>query len=356
MRLKHALAMLSLLLWLAMQHLNASAIEVSLVDFERKPKQLILIGTDAVSAKVEWARANGIGALRINFSNDDERRFFGIEMPLKVKVSGNSLVLVYRSKLSQADILRACIIAFDGFGNAWFKRTLPLPITNEFVESRISLSGFTPAAFARHPERGFSINNISKLWVGFIVDGKSSGTVELSRISLTDEPYKPTEPLPVPLVGNWRLVKDPAVKAQLSLIHDGTPPMPCMKVEFLFPIGRHMYLLPIIPVVHESELSDYKALQFTYRAELPDGISGLLVCLWEKDGSQYYADPSPPASQEWRTVTIPFSAFKLGGWSSDENGQLDLNQVESIVIGAHGTAKGKDGSGFIIARALKFVP
>jgi len=85
----------------------------------------------------------------------------------------------------------------------------------------------------------------------------------------------------------------------------------------------------------EAEWGGYRGLQFTYKATLPAGnptLQGLLVSLHERDGSQYYASPAPPPAADWKTMTIPFTSFKLGEWSKDENGRLDVDQIASVSI------------------------
>jgi hypothetical protein len=106
----------------------------------------------------------------------------------------------------------------------------------------------------------------------------------------------------------------------------------------------------------EAELEGYKGLRFTYKAQVPKGINGLLVMLRESDGTQYCATPPPQATEDWKTVTIPFDAFKKGGWCKDENDQLDLDQIGSISIGVHGTTTEKTGKGFIMTKEIQFVP
>ncbi len=330
----------------------AHAAEVQLIEFGRHQKGLLRVG-----AGIHRVEMVGTKALRISFSNASNMgRFFGIEVSVKpANQQFKSLVAVYRFTLTNGKPPRLCFVAFDAADNSWFKSAQPISPTDEPKEARLSLAGFNPTAFTRNADVPFSIGRIQRLWAGFIADGGSSGVIELYKLSLSDEPYKPTQPITIQLTGNWRLIKDPAVVGQLALVREGTPPKQCMRFEFTFPIGRHMYALPVIPI-YDVNLAEYSALQFTYRAKLPEGINGLLICLWESDGSQYYAEPAPPPSSDWHTVTIPFSAFKLGGWSKDENERLDLEQVDNIVIGVHGTAKGKDGTGFIIACDLNFVP
>ena len=127
-----------------------------------------------------------------------------------------------------------------------------------------------------------------------------------------------------------------------------------MKLEFNFVGGRHMYLTPTIPVP-AAELDGYTGLQFTYKATLPDGIEGLLVMLTES-GGQYMATPMPGPSEDWVTITIPFADFELGSWSKDDNGQLDLGRINSIIIGTHGGATGDGGDGLIMVSDIEFAP
>ena len=76
----------------------------------------------------------------------------------------------------------------------------------------------------------------------------------------------------------------------------------------------------------------------------------------EPGDAQYYADPAPPATDEWKTVTLPFATFKLGDWTKDENSRLDLDQIISVIIGLHGTAEADSASGAIWAADIEFVP
>ena len=70
-----------------------------------------------------------------------------------------------------------------------------------------------------------------------------------------------------------------------------------------------MYMVPGVPV-GDVEVEGYRALKFTYKAELPDGLKGLLVTLLESSGGQYVADPPPPASADWTTIEIPVAKLK----------------------------------------------
>jgi hypothetical protein len=126
-------------------------------------------------------------------------------------------------------------------------------------------------------------------------------------------------------------------------------------VEFNFSGGRHMYMVPSVNAP-AADLGGYSGLELTYRASLPEGIDGLLLMLGEQGGAQYYADPPPPAAADWTTLTVPFSAFRLGSWTQDANGSLDLDRVQSIAVGVHGTAAGEGGPGVLYVTGLRFVP
>ena len=78
--------------------------------------------------------------------------------------------------------------------------------------------------------------------------------------------------------------------------------------------------------------------------------------LLESSGTQYCAQPAPPATEEWKTITIPFKQFVRGSWSKDENDHLDLNEVRNVAIGMHGTAKATPAVGTIMVCDVQFVP
>ena len=60
----------------------------------------------------------------------------------------------------------------------------------------------------------------------------------------------------------------------------------------------------------------------------------LLAILREQDGSEYICDTGRPLGAAGKNRTfVPISRFKLAGWSKDENGQLDLSQVNEIRLG-----------------------
>jgi hypothetical protein len=209
------------------------------------------------------------------------------------------------------------------------------------------------AAFSTNAGEDVAWDQVDRLWFGFLADGKGAGSFAITKIVLTSEPYRPTEPVSVfePNASRWSVSADSAVKKQLSTVKDDKGTV--LKMAFTFPGGRHMYLVPSQPVP-EIELGAYKGLRFTYKAVLPKG-PGLLVCVNE-GGGQFVATPTPTATGKWQSVTVPFADFKLAAWSKPKDTKLDVDAISAITFGTHGTASGKGGSGEILLRNIEVVP
>jgi hypothetical protein len=83
------------------------------------------------------------------------------------------------------------------------------------------------------------------------------------------------------------------------------------------------------------DLSEAAALQF--ETWLPAGqktSAQLLVLLHERGGATYLANSGRSlAGDEHATTFVPWSSFRLAGWSKDADGALDTSQVESLSIG-----------------------
>ncbi|MCD6352563.1 MAG: hypothetical protein J7M26_10625, partial [Armatimonadetes bacterium] len=282
------------------------------------------VAATGVKVKLEAnpGAAAGQARLRLTFDKTEAaRRFVAIERPLHGMPSGTrALQLRWRLKLDGDAQVRPAILIFEKGGGAWYKVAAPLEPSAEFKDVRLSVTGLHLAGFSTDASGKLEFGNLEKLWLGAVVDGAGKGTLELSDIRLTSEPYKPSEPLIITGgsrgPGRWSVAKDPAVQAKLTTPKEGPKGGPCMKFDIVFPPGRHMYALPRVEVP-PADLEGYRALRFSFIALLPPGIKTMLVSLYERDGSQYYVQPE--GSREWKTVTIPFSDFKLGGWSRDEN-------------------------------------
>ncbi len=297
--------------------------------------------------------------LSVNFTKaGEERRLLALEAPLRQPPSEVKALSVHCTvHMTQGDAPRLALIAFEKDGGAWF-RVSPAPMqTGELTEARLPLASFRRAAFAQDDDQDLRWEQVGKLWLCLAFDGRARGQLILGSAVLTSEPYRPTQALKVTNdgPGDWSVSHDRAATAKLSTPPEAPGGKPSMRLDYAFPGGRHMYVVPSVQL-GEIELEGYKALRFACKGALPEGIDGLLVMLIERDGTQYYADPPPQVSGEWRTVTVPFDRFQRGGWSQDDNDRLDLNDVGRVAIGLHGTASKTQGKGTIWVANVQFVP
>lgn len=322
---------------------------------------LRLAAVSSMTAKLEKKTPadNGKAAIAVAFrKTDDQRRLLALEAQPKVSPAGaKAVVLRCRVNLSQGDSPRPALVLFDRSGGSWYKVAPNQVSRGSFAEIRISVQGLRRTAFSGEGTGELEWDRLAKVWVGLVLEGPAEGRFELSEARFTSEPYKPSGPLRVTGdgAGTWSVGNDPAARVSLTTPNEGPGDKPCMKLDFQFPGRRHMYAVPStpLPVV---ELEGYGGLRFTYKATLPQGLAGLLVMLGERNGAQYFVDPPPPASADWTTVTIPFANFRLGTWSKDSNGKLDLEEVDRVMIGVHGTAAEDVGNGTIWATDIEFVP
>ncbi|MFA0743820.1 MAG: hypothetical protein LASZOEIN_000601 [Candidatus Fervidibacter sp.] len=303
---------------------------------------------------VRWKRMGG--RLVINFSKlGEERRLLLLETTQPQISKAKSVDIRYCLRLVRDGRLRFAVLAYGDAGGVWFKIVQPVEGVDEEVDWRIPLSGLKPAAFSTL-QTDPDIAKIRKLQVGLVLDGICEGVWEIESISLSSKPFKPTKPIVVPISPQAKLslAHDPAAKVRTEIVKEGPEGKWCWKTEFVIPGGRHMYVLPSL-IMPDADLTGYSGLQLTYRANLPSGIKALLIILVEHDGSHYYTDWIATPSGERRTLVIPFSEFRLGGWSQDENGRLDLDQIGSVIVGMHGTASESEGRGSIWVASIAFV-
>lgn len=322
------------------------------------PASLELVPAGGVTA--ELARLGpdqGGPAVRVTYDKaGDERRLLALELRLgsPLKVCG-AVGLHYRLAPAEGTVVRLAALVWERDGSAWFRSSNPVAASAEPRECRLSLQGMRQAAFSTDTSGQLEWEQVERVWVGFVVDGKGKGSFELSKVTLTGEPYRATESVSLfrPDPAQWSVGADPAVKGYTTEAVE-VEGAPCLRLRFRFPGGRHMYFVPA-QALTELEYSAYEGLRFTYRASLPGGLSGLLVCVVES-GGQFVATPAPVASGDWESVTVPWSAFPLGAWSKDDNGRLDVDAIERVCVGAHGTAQGDGGDGEIIIRDIEAVP
>ena len=319
---------------------------------------LKLVQLGGIEAKLDRVADADAGkpALKVSFKKADEpRRLVALEgRPAKSAAGAKALIARYRLTLKTGEA-RLALVTWDASGNAWYRTGSEPAKTGAFTDGRVAAGSPRPASFNQEPALEFSWDDIERVWVGLVIDGAAEGTFELSAARLTDEPYRAAEPLVLKFADTklWGVGQDPAVTSELTVANEGPNGEPCTKLAFTFPGGKHMYLVPSM-ALPQSDLEGYSALEITYQAQLPPGIQGLLLMLGES-GGQFMVEPMPAPSEKWITATIPFADFKLGAWSKDDNGVLDLDRVQNIMIGTHGASTG-GGPGLIMVSDVRFVP
>lgn len=307
----------------------------------------------------EYYDRAGRMAVRAEFAKTGaERRLLALEtVPSGKSRDARALILECRLALQQGAAPRLAFVGFDWDDGAWYTLGRPLRPSKEFVEVRLPVSRLKQAAFSQDKDGRFNHDGMRRSWIGLVLDGAAQGVFEVRRVELTSAPYRPAQPLRVTGsgAGAWHPAQDPAVRSTLTTPAEGPDGKPCMKYEWTQPGGRHMYAIPHVSLPDE-EAEGYQALRFTYKAILPKGIGHLFVALHEAGGAQYYTDELAPASAEWKTLTIPFARLKLGSWSKDDNGRLDLEQIASVSIGCHGTAADPLSKGTVWVAHIELVP
>lgn len=287
-----------------------------------------------------------------------ERRLLAISAkPAAAPVGAKALQVSYDLALASGTAPNLALIVFDGKGGSWYRIGEKL-VTGQPTVARIPVTSLRPTAFSESAQPEPDWTQVAYLWLGFVAEGDVKGVLNLTEAKFTNETYKPSQPLRVipEGAGKWSVGQDPAVKSTLTTPNEGPDGKPCMKYEFTVPTGRHMYCIPSV-ALPAVDLEGYTALRFTYKAVIPEGMGGLLVTLGERTGSAYYAEPAPPPSADWTTITIPFSSFKLATWTKDENGRLDIGDLSAVSIGCHGGARqGTEAFGVIYVCDPQFVP
>ena len=305
--------------------------------------------------------ATSAGTLKVTFAKEGtERRFIALAAEVKgVSFIPQALEASCALTLSEgkASDVRPGLLLYEKDGGAWFKLGRPLAASGTATDARFSVQSFREAAFSEDTNTQLDWKDVERAWFGLVVDGKVNAEFELRRLVLTSAPFRPTKPLSVfqPDAKAWSMAADSAVTHKLVSAQNGPGNIPCTRLTFTFPGGRHMYVTPS-QAFPENEVSAYAGLRLTYKASLPEGIDGLLVLLSEQGGGQYYPARLPAASETWTTADIPFSAFKHASWTKDANGRLDLDLINRIVVGAHGQAKGKGGDGTVSIVDIQLYP
>ncbi|NCO42588.1 MAG: hypothetical protein AUJ96_02630 [Armatimonadetes bacterium CG2_30_66_41] len=330
----------------------AAAVSVPLQDFQ-------LPQLSGLTARLEATRQGTPDAVRIVFDKDDPQRrmLFVRAKPTGAAPGARAVAFRYRLQLDRPARARFAALVREADGESWVKVARPAELATEWTVARVSVAAMRPTDFSPLASGTIEWGTVRWVCLGLVLDGSAKGTLEISEARLTDEPQHPTAPLRLTGEGPgaWTLHKDAAAQGTLTTPNEGPVGQPCLKVEFTFPGGRHMFCTNSLPMP-SVDLEGYRALRLTYKATPPPGISGLLVLLSEDSGACYRADPMPTPSAEWKTSTIPLDQFRLAEWTQDPDGTLDMEKVVSVWVGAHGVAAGAGGAGTLSVCDLELVP
>lgn len=317
-----------------------------------------LVGLPGVKATAAAECPAGVAFSAAFAKATEERRLLAVTGVVEGDASGaKALAVKLRVKLAEGDAPRLAVVAFDDAGGSWYKVSGQPVTLDEVTESRVSMAALRQTAFSDSADTAPDLGRLERLWFGLVMDGPVSGTLDVMEARLTDEPYRPTKPLRVTGdgPGKWSASENEAVTSTLTTPNEGPDGQACMKYEFTAPTGSHRWMIPSTPIL-ASDLEGYTALRFKYKAELPEGIPGLLVLVQERGGGGWFADPPPPASADWREATIPLDTLKFATWTKDDNGKFDLALASNVQIGAHGTPKSAGGPSLIMVADIEFVP
>lgn len=298
------------------------------------------------------------GAVRIAFRREvEDRCFVGLDIPLgRVGFTPQSYAAQYSLHIDGEGEARPAIVVWTG-GGVWYRVSARPLEPGVSADVGMPLAAMLSAAFSSSRAGAPDWALVSRIRVGAVVDGACEGVLTVARARISAEPYRASAPQDVPLpdASGWDLGKDPAADARVSRLAEGPEGEDCYRLDFTFPGGRHIYAVPVMRLP-PSDLGAFSSLELTYKAELPEGLAGLLLTLNEEGGAVYCADPAPPAAAEWRTLSVPFADLRLGSWTGDANGRFDPEQVTRMSIGVHGTAVGAGGGGVVRVARIRFLP
>lgn len=288
----------------------------------------------------------------------DERRLLAFAGRLEGSLEGAKTADVsFELKQTSGNPPRPVLVLYDADGGAWF-RVYSAGCGGAAQGSvRLSLNNWQRAVFSATEALAPTIGKIATVWVGFAFDGPATGTLRLASTRFSDQPYVPAGPVRVTgdSAGQWGCNSDKDAKATATTPNEGPGGKPCMKCEFDVPGGRHMYVTPSMPLAN-LDMEGMSMLRFKAIVTIPAGMR-LLLCLTEPNGCTYFCEPAPPwPAPDWGDMAVPLSQFKPASWGSkDDNGQLDVPNITSMVIGTHGVPAAA-GKGLIKVAEIELAP
>ncbi len=118
-----------------------------------------------------------------------------------------------------------------------------------------------------------------------------------------------------------------------SVLHDG---MKSMRMQYDFSSKDPFWGFYIKDLGQARNWKDYDSLRlWTYVPTAAEDLTEFSLMIYEEDGSAYIAQQVRNLKTSgWVEVVAPFKKFYLAGsWTSDENDQLDFDQIRKVAIG-----------------------
>ena len=291
----------------------------------------------------------------IRFKKDGpERRMIGVKLyPSQRWEEHKALDMSVGIKLAEGQSARPFMMIVELEGGSWCRVGMPFQ-ENGKEDIRLNLNNMRQTAFSHDGNGKLDWNHIGEVYIGAVVEGAGEGELKIYNAKLTNEQFVPSKPLAIrlPMAKNVSRSADPAATSSIEDVEiDGVH---VLKETFKFPLGRHMYFTPSF-ALPDLDYSSYSGIRLTYKARIPMPINGLLITLAE-GGGQFVA-PAPGATSDWVSVDLPFKSFTMAGWAKKRSGdKMDVENINRILIGCHGTANGDKGEGEILIRKLELIP
>ncbi len=101
---------------------------------------------------------------------------------------------------------------------------------------------------------------------------------------------------------------------------------PCYRIDYSMAAGKLWAMMRSVP---KGRLAGMERLEFLVGS---GGDATLLVGIGEEDKSEYNTVVQVRGLQPWERVQLDFADFTLGEDKIDENGQLDADQISSVMV------------------------
>lgn len=102
---------------------------------------------------------------------------------------------------------------------------------------------------------------------------------------------------------------------------------------------RHNWAYICVKMPAEAPGKGYRAVQFTYRTRLPEGVK--LISVMDEFGHAYDCTKLSLSRDKWTTATLSLRKYRFSSWNrkKDENKRLDTDKIKTVLLGITGRVK-----------------